>query len=427
MANARRFGRRTLRVAVAAAALLAPSLTITSSLTQPAAASTTNPVVVWDLNAQQAIWDVAGQAPQVVGRGFAMVHGAIYDAVNAIAGKPYQPYLVAPQANGAESKDAAVASAAFRVLSSLFPAQQARLQTQYDQFLAGIPDGQARRRGIAVGAQAADAMIASRRGDGAFGVETWTAGTQPGQWRPTAPSFASQGWWVGQLRPFLLPSPSMFRTSGPPALTSATYTRDFNEVKQIGAVDSTTRTPDQTDAARWWHDRRLTEWEIKRQLATGQRLDTLQAARFFAMVDLTEVDTVIACYNEKAAWNFWRPITAIQLADTDGNPATAADPNWTPLLVTPPHPDYTSGHSCQTAATMATFAYFFRRDNISFSATSADTGTTRHFDSFSEALAEVIEARIWGGIHTRTADLQGARIGASVFAYMAPRFFRPTR
>lgn len=427
MANAVRYGGRMLRVAVASAVILVPSLTITSSRTAAATASTPNPVVVWDLNAQTAIWDVARQQPQVQGRSFAMVHGAIYDAVNSIAGRPYQPYLVAPPANGSESKDAAVASAAFQVLSWLFPAQQAALQTQYAQFLAAVPDGSAKQRGVTVGAQAAAAMIAARQDDGAFGDEAWTAGTRPGQWRPTPPSFASQGHWVGQVKPFLLPSPSMFRTAGPPALTSAAYARDFNEVKQIGAANSTTRTADQTDAARWWHDRRLVEWEIKRQLATGQRLDTLRAARFFAMVDLTEADSVIACYNEKGAWNFWRPITAIQLADTDGNQATAADPSWTPLLVTPPHPDYTSGHTCQTAATMSTFAYFFGKNSIAFSATSADTGTTRHFDRFSQALAEVINARVWGGIHTRTADLQGAKIGASVFAYMVPRYFRPTR
>jgi hypothetical protein len=427
MANARRYGHRVLRVAVAAAVVLAPSLAISSSLVETAAASTPNPVVTWDLNAQTAIWDVARQAPQVQGRSFAMVHGAVYDAVNAIAGKPYQPYLVAPAANGSESMDAAVATAAFRVLSSLFPEQQATLQAQYDDFLAAVPDGTSKQRGITVGGQAAAAMIASRQDDGAFGVETWTEGTQPGQWRPTPPSFASQGWWVGHVKPFLLPSPSMFRTSGPPALTSAAYARDFNEVKQVGAANSTTRTADQTDAARWWHDRHLAEWEIKRQLATTQGLDTLQAARMFAMVDLTEADAVIACYNEKGAWNFWRPITAIQLADTDGNPATTADPTWTPLLVTPPHPDYTSGHTCQTAATMSTFAYFFRRDDIPFNALSVDTGTRRYFSSFSEALVEVINARVWGGIHTRTADLQGAKIGASVFGYMVGHYFRPLK
>ncbi|MBF8186031.1 phosphatase PAP2 family protein [Nonomuraea sp. K274] len=386
-----------------------------------------NAVVVWDENAQTAIWDVAAQQPQVQARSFAMVHGAVYDAVNAIAGTPYQPYLRAPAANGTESTDAAVATAGFRVLNALFPDQQARLRTQYDESLAAIPDGTAKRRGITVGTQAASAMIAARRNDGAFGGQTWAVGTEPGQWRPTPPGFTFDGAWVGQMRPFLIPSASMFRTSGPPSLTSDRYARDFNEVKTIGSATSTVRTADQTQAAIWWHDRHLVEWEIKRRLATTQRLNTLQTARMFAMVDLAEADATIACYNEKAAWSFWRPISAIQLAGGDGNPKTEADPGWTPLLVTPPHPDFTSGHTCFTAASMSALRHFFGRDDIAFSGFSADSGTTRHFRGFSHALAEVIEARVWGGIHTRTADVRGAEIGGKVTAYMLAHYFKPKR
>ncbi|GAA4562840.1 vanadium-dependent haloperoxidase [Planotetraspora kaengkrachanensis] len=386
-----------------------------------------NAVIVWDRNAQTAIWDIAGQQPQVQARSFAMVHGAVYDAVNAIAGTPYQPYLTAPAVKGKASTDAAVATAAFRVLNALFPAQQERLKTQYDESLAAIPDNPAKQRGITVGDQAASAMIAARKNDGAFGSQTWPVGTQPGQWRPTPPTMANDGAWVGYLKPFLIPSASMFRTSGPPALTSSQYARDFNEVKTIGSVTSTVRTVDQTQAAIWWHDRHLAEWEIKRQLATTQRLNALQTSRMFAMVDLAEADATIACYNEKAAWTFWRPGTAIQLADTDGNPETVADPTWMPLLVTPPHPDFTSGHTCFTAASMSALRNFFGRDDIPFSGYSADSGTTRHFSSFSQAIDEVINARIWGGIHTRTADIQGAKIGRQVTAYMVGHYFRPTR
>ena len=384
-----------------------------------------NAVIVWDRNAQSAIWDVAGQQPQVQARSFAMVHGAVYDAVNAIAGRPYQPYLIAPATNGQESVNAAVGTAAFQVLSSLFPAQQTRLQTQYDEWLAAIPNGSAKRRGISVGSQTAAAMIGARQNDGAFGNAAWPVGTGPGQWRPTPPTNANDGAWVANLKPFLIPSASMFRTSGPPALTSEQYARDFDEVKTIGAVNSPIRTADQTQAAIWWHDRHLGEWEIKRQLATTQRLNTLQTARMLAMVDLAETDATTACYNEKGAWMFWRPVTAVQLADTDGNPATEADPGWMPLLVTPPHPDFTSGHTCFTAASMLALRYFFGRDDIPFSAYSEASGTTRYFSSFSQAIAEVIEARIWGGIHTRTADVEGAKIGAKVTAYMISHYFRP--
>ncbi|MBM0229065.1 MULTISPECIES: vanadium-dependent haloperoxidase [Micromonospora] len=421
-----RLRRKVVCAAVAGILAVASPVAATS----PASAADNTPanaVIVWDRNAQTAIWEVAGQQPQVQARSFAMVHGAVYDAVNAIAGRPYQPYLIAPPTNGRESVDAAVGTAAFRVLSSLFPDQQARLQTQYDEWLATVRNGIAKQRGIYVGGRTAAAMISARQHDGAFGDPLWPVGTEPGQWRPTPPTNANDGAWVGNLKPFLIPSASMFRSSGPPALASDQYGRDFSEVKAIGAVNSTIRTVDQTHAAIWWHDRHLGEWEIKRQLATTQRLNTLQTARMFALVDLAEADATTACYNEKGAWTSWRPVTAIQLADTDGNPSTEADPHWMPLLVTPPHPDFTSGHTCFTAASMSALRHFFGRDDIPFSAFSETSGTTRYFGSFSQATAEVIEARIWGGIHTRTADVEGAKIGAQVTAYAIKNYFRPRR
>ncbi|SCL48472.1 vanadium-dependent haloperoxidase [Micromonospora chersina] len=426
MASRIRTVRRATCAAVVGVLATGLPLAVTPSAAQASAgAVSAESVLTWDLHAETAIWDVARQAPQVQSRGAAMVHGAIYDAVNAIAGTPYQPYLTAPAADGSESVDAAVAAAAYRVLDAIFPDQHDALTARYAESLAAIPDGRAERRGIEVGTRAATAMIAARRDDGAFGPQTFPVGTEPGQWRPTPPAYANDGGWVGHMRPFVLPSASIFRTSGPPALTSAQYARDYDEIKAVGSANSTVRTADQTEAAIWWHDRRLGEWEIKRQLVTTQRLTALQAARMFAMVDVAEADAVIACFNEKEAWNRWRPITAIRLGDTDRNPATAADPDWTPLLVTPPHPDYTSGHTCNTGATMSALAYFFGRDDIPFDAYSADSGTRRYFSSFSQALTEVINARVWGGIHTRTADVQGARIGLATTAYLVRHQFRP--
>ncbi|WP_307872658.1 vanadium-dependent haloperoxidase [Paractinoplanes ovalisporus] len=389
-----------------------------------AATGAPNPVVLWNSNAQQAIYEVARQAPYVAPRSFAMVHGAIYDAVNAISGTPYEPYLTAPPARRGDSLDAAVAAAAYRVLISLFPAQAASLDEMYADALAKVPAGGAKNRGITVGERAAAAMIAARVGDGAFGDATWNASTAPGQWRPTPPTLGSDGAWVGDLRPFVIPRGDMFRTAGPPALTGAAWARDFNEVKAIGAVNSTVRTPDQTEAAIWWHDRRLTEWEIKRQVAERQHLGTLPAARFFAIAEIANADSLIACFNEKKFWNFWRPVTAVQSAADDGNPRTAPDPAWMPLLVTPPFPDYTSGHTCSTSTIMYAMRSFFGRDSIPFSAYSADSGTTRHFPSFSAALDEVVEARIWGGVHYREADVQGVRIGNGVAKYVLSHEFR---
>lgn len=433
--TSRRRPRRTgwVRWAIATATAVALPLTsgspTTASPRAPASAAVApiNAVIAWDLNAQIAIWDVARQQPNEQVRSFAMVNGAVYDAVNAIAGTPYQPYLVAPDVEGGESVDAAVATAAHRVLASLFPAQQARLQEQYELSLDAVADGPAKRGGIAVGAQAAAAMIASRQGDGAFGDQTWRTGTEPGQWRPTPPFFASNGAWTGHMRPFLLPSTTRFRTSGPPALTSGVYARDVNEVKALGSATSTARTPDQTRAAIWWHDRRSTSWEIKRQLASSQRLTALQTARLFAMTDLVVADAGVACFNQKDVRSFWRPITAIHLADSDGNPKTAADPTWTPLLVTPPFPEYPSGHACGTGARMSVYRFFFGTDDIAFSGSSVDSGTTRHFASFSQALTELIEARVWGGVHFRTADVEGARLGEAVYRFAARHYFGPLR
>jgi hypothetical protein len=418
--------RKVVRVAIAGIVAGSPVCLGSSAASASDGAPQANAVVVWDRNAQIAMWDVAQQQPPEQSRSAAMVHGAIYDAVNAIAGTPYQPYLTAPRVKGATSMDAAVASAAYRVLSALFPDQRKRLTTQYDEALAGIPAGGPRQRGIAVGDQAASAMIAARKNDGAYGDQTWAVGTEPGQWRPTPPAFASSSAWIAHLKPFLIPSGSMFRTSGPPALTGKHYAEDINEVKEIGSKTSTVRTEDQTQAAIWWHDRDGGgDWQIKRQLATTRRLSTLQTARMYAMVNLSKADATIACNSEKAAWHFWRPITAIREAGTDGNPDTTPDSNWEPLLDTPPHPDFTSGHTCSTGASMSSLRHFFGRDDLSFSAFSPQAGATRYYRSFSQALAEVIEARVWGGIHTRSADVQGAEIGKQVSTYMGAHYFKP--
>ncbi|WP_436520677.1 vanadium-dependent haloperoxidase [Actinoplanes sp. HUAS TT8] len=410
-----------------------PALTVTLTLIAaltPAAAQAgsshgPNAVVAWNLNAQNEIYEVARQSPATAARSFAMVQGAVYDAVNAVSGVRYEPYLIAPKVRHGASADAAVAAAASRVLLALFPDQAATVRAQYDAALAAIPDGRAERDGVAVGERAADAMIAARVGDGAFDPDSYDISTAPGQWRPTPPTNVQDGAWFADLKPFVLPDPAMFRTVGPPALTSAAYARDLNEVKAIGGVNSTVRTLDQTQSAIWWHDRRLTEWAMKRQLAETRHLSTLQTARMFAMVDIVNADALIACYNEKKYWNFWRPVTAVQEADLDGNPATVADPTWMPLLVTPPFPDYTSGHTCSFSAIALTWQRFFGRDDIAMSAYSADSGTTRSFTSFSSALAEVVEARIWGGVHFRTADVRGVQIGDGTARYVLAREFRP--
>ncbi|MCP2196669.1 PAP2 superfamily protein [Lentzea flava] len=385
-----------------------------------------NAVITWNLHAENAVFDVARQSPTASARSFAIVQGAVYDAVNAIAGTPYEPYLVAPRSRPGDSTAAAVATAAYRTLEWLFPAQADSLRVKYEESLAAIPDGPSERGGVAVGQATATAMIEARRNDGAFSDATWPVGTAPGEWRPTPPGFLQTGAWFATLKPFVV-APGPYRTPGPPALTSAAWARDFNEIKSLGSATSTTRTPDQTEAAIWWDDPRLVEWSIKRQLATTHRLSLLQTARMFAMVDVAAADSLIACYQEKKRWHFWRPVTAVPLADTDGNPATVGDPAWAPLRTTAPSPEYPSGHACFTAATTTALRAFLGRDDLSFSAHSADSGTTRHYRSLSVATAELDQARVWAGVHYRFAAKDGHRLGATVARDVLDRSFGPGR
>jgi hypothetical protein len=409
----------TAVIALASAAAL-PAAPVAAG--EPATA-----VTDWNVNATTAIVGVAKQPPAAAILSYAMVEGAVYDAVNAID-RGHQPYLAEPAATGTESETAAAAQAAHDVLVSLFPAQALTLDAQLATSLGAVTDATARAAGQAIGAATAAAMLAARTGDGRGGPQVAVPGTLPGQWRPTPPLFAVDPVsWVGNVRPFLLPSGSMFRSDGPNALTSAAYAADVAEVKSLGSATSTTRTPDETDAAIWWQDHGVALYNrIVRNVAVGRGLGIVDAARLFAMTDLAGADAMINCWNDKYYWNFWRPITAIRLAGTDGNPATVADPSWTPLIATPPFPDHPSGHSCEVGAFANTLQAFFHTDKVSFSAFSNNSQTTRHFTRFSLMLKEVLDARVWGGIHFRTADVQGSVIGMKVSHYVVNHFFAPT-
>jgi hypothetical protein len=383
-------------------------------------------VLDWNVNASTAIVSVAKQPPAAAILSYAMVQGAVYDAVNAIAGG-YEPYLVAPASNGSESKAAAVSAAAHDVLVSLFPDQSATLDAQLAASLADIPDGAAETGGIVIGRAAAAAMIVARTNDGRFGPQVATPGTEPGEWRPDLPLFASDPVsWVANVRPFLLPRDDMFRSDGPNALTSDDYAADFAEVKSLGSKTSTTRTADQTDSAIWWQENGAALYNrILRTVVANTHLDIADAARLMAMTDLAGADSIISCFDDKYFWSFWRPITAIRQADTDGNPATDPDPTWLPLLNTPVFPDHPSGHGCEGSAIFNTLQAFYHTDKIAFSVYSNNSQTTRSFDRFSDAIKEVIEARIWGGIHFRTADRQGVVMGTKVSHWIVKHAFGP--
>jgi hypothetical protein len=399
-------------------------------------------VTDWNVIASNSIVGTAAQPPPVGALSFAIVQGAVYDAVNSIDQEAYQPYLAAVPANPWDSKEAAVAAAAHDTLAWMFPAQAGPLQTAYDNYLAALPDSPAgsKAAGKAVGQAAAAAMITARTGDGRFGPGPALLPEAPGVWRPIPPSPAADpAPWIGNVKPFLVPDAEMLRTKGPNALTSRAYTKDYNEVKSIGSRTSTTRTADQTDAAIWWQASGAFWNTAIRGISAREGVGIVDNARLFAMFNLAGADGFIGCYNDKYYWQFWRPISAIRAGDSDGNPDTVGDPTWTPLfdpateqqpgaapLFTPPFPDHPSAHNCASSATVHAVQDFFNTDKLPFSATSPRTGTTRSFERLSDALEEVENARVWGGIHFRTADEQGAKLGSEVAQYEHVHYFRAT-
>jgi hypothetical protein len=408
-----------LLTAVALTALAAPAPARADAVTQ------------WNLNATNALIAVGGQAPPVSVLHLAMVHGAVYDAVNAID-RGHQPYLISTRlASPMDSKDAAAAAAAYRVLLNIVPVQQPTLAAQYDASLATIPDGSSKRRGIAVGEAAAAAMIAARTDDGRSGLFRFTVGTTPGKWRPPlAPFVNDPNAWLKDVKPFLIRSGLQFRSSGPDPLTSRAYAREFNEVKALGSMTSTTRTPDQTNAARYWATHPPATWSrIFRTLSAQRGLSVAANARFFAMLYLSAADAFIAIWDDKARWSFWRPITAIREADTDGNPATEKDAEWLPLIANPPYPDHPSGLTGLSGSIVATLQDFFGRDNVRWSDTNeaVTPPLSRSFTRFSQAINEQVNARVWSGIHFRKADVQGARIGRLVANWRRQHYFRRVR
>ena len=391
----------------------------------PARADT---VTDWNQIATDALIRDGGQGAISIAH-LAMLHGAVYDAVNAIDGG-HEPYLVAPPARPWYSQDAAAATAAYRVLvdsrppvvpAAQQPALAARLRPLYEAALAKLPPGAAKDGGIATGNAAADAMIAARTDDGRFGPFRFTAGSDAGAWRPELPAFVSDpGAWLKDVKPFLIADPSRFRGLPPNPLTSARYAKEFDEVKTLGAADSTTRTADQTAAAQFWGlaNGPGTWSDIFRRLAIDRHGSLADDARLFAMLYLTGADALITTWIDKARYSYWRPITAIHEAGHDGNRATKPDAQWMPLIATPPYPDHPSGLAALGGAAVRTLQAFYGTDEATFGT------TTRTYTRFSQAIEEIVDARVWSGIHFRLADEQGAAIGEAVARFTEDRFAR---
>jgi hypothetical protein len=373
-------------------------------------------VTSWDAVGTQA-FSAAALSPPEGHTIFAYVAIAVYDSVMAVEGG-YEPFAVDVDAPAGASAEAAVAAAAHAILVHYLPGQALTiLDPAYTASLLTIPDGQAKTDGVAVGKGVADLVIALRAGDGFREPVTYTPPNPPipGVWLPTAPS-PPVGTYLGLMRPFSLDSADQFRPDGPPALDSDRWARDYNEVKEIGSSTSTTRTAEQTLAARFWAEPPVQQAHGSfRKFIVDHDLDVVDAARFMAMISVTYADALIACFDAKYHYAFWRPITAIRAGDTDGNQATVGDPLWSPLLpATPNHPEYPSAHSCVTPAGGGVIARFLGTQQIDFTVPSLTGLGDRHFADAKDLEYEVGNARIWGGIHYRSAVEAGIEIGKKV-------------
>jgi hypothetical protein len=368
--------------------------------------------------------------PPLETRNLAIVHAAMFDAVNSIVGE-FCPYALDLSASGA-SPDAAAAAAAHFVLVRLYPAQQAMLDAAYAASLSGILDGSAKADGIAFGESVAAQILTIRASDGAQAaiVAPYTPGSEPGDWVPTPPAFRAAldpGW--GTVRPFFLREGSQFRPGPPPTLTSPQYARDFNEIKEIGSATSSTRTQDQTDLARFWVSTAPQIWNpAARQVAIARGLTISQNARLFALLNLAGADAFIASWDAKFTYNQWRPVTAIRAADSSVNPDTLPDPGWTPLLVTPPFPDYIAGHTTYAGAAEEVLEDVFGGHPGVIRLTSATApGVTETYATIDDIAEGVVDARVFGGIHWRTSSVRGRRVGQQVGAFAVRHFLKTKR
>ncbi|BCL35091.1 Ig-like domain-containing protein [Nostoc sp. MS1] len=370
-------------------------------------------------------------APPVATRNMAIAQTAVFDAINSIT-KTYKNYYFSGTAPLGASAEAAAAAAAHRVLINLYPGQISYFDTALVASLAKITDGAAEDAGVTFGRTVADSILSLRSTDGANNTVTYTPGTNPGDWQPTAPGFAPAllPQW-GQVTPFALTSGDQFRPNGQPALNSQQYTDDYNQVKELGKKDSTTRTAEQTEIALFWANGTGTftppgHWnQIAQNVVANKGNSLIDNARLFALLDVSIADAGIAAWDAKYHYNFWRPITAIQKGDTDGNPNTTADPNWTPLLTTPPFPDYISGHSTFSGAA-ATVLTSLLGDNVSFRVNSLGLpGVYRQFNSFTAAADEAGISRVYGGIHFNTANVDGIATGKSIGNYVLQNLLAP--
>ena len=405
------------------------AITMATSIAVHAVAARADAVLDWNVIALKTT-AAAPFNPPFEARNLAIVHAAIFDAVNAID-RQFHPYAVRIRAPQWVSAEAAAIAAAHTALVRLYPAQQSTLDVEYTTSLESIADGPAKAAGIALGESVATRILMMRASDGAASAISapYVPNEEPGKWIPTLPAFLpalDPGW--GSVQPFLLRNGSQFRPGPPPALTSGRYARDFNELKNIGQNASAARGQDQTDVARFWIATAAQNWNpAARQIAIARGLTLLQNARAFALLNLTGADAFIAAWDAKFTYNQWRPVTAIRAADTDRNSHTDSDPTWTPLLVTPPFPDYIAGHTTYAGAAQRVLEHTFGAiPGIVITMTSPTApGVVKSYSTFQQIADDVVDARVWGGIHWRTSSVRGRNVGSEIATWVVRRFLTP--
>ena len=366
----------------------------------------------------------AKQLPAAASRTVVVVHTAMFDAMNSVEGR-YLPYKFKVSAPSGSSAEAAGVAAAHAVLLSLFPEQKADLDATFASSLGRIPDGAGKTSGISVGEEVAAKILALRASDGADAPNPYRPVTTPGVFVPTTLPISLQ--W-GNVTPWMMERSSQFRPAPPPPLTGSVWANDYNEIKDLGNKKSTTRTPEQTDIARFWILAGPASWDpITRHLASTPGRTLLQNARLFALVELATADAYIAVFEGKYKFLFWRPITAIRNGDIDGNDATARVPDWEPSIDTPLHPEYPCAHCITSAAARAVLeSEFGVRPIPVFTMTSPTApGVTRKWTSVKDWADEISAARIYGGIHYRNSTDVGQAMGKQIGEFTVQNFLKP--
>ena len=397
-------------------------LFLVATLFLPAAAARADVVTDWN-DVAVARLVAMRQLPPDGARAVAMMHVAMFDAINAVQPR-YTPYAFKGKAPPGASAEAAGVAAARTVLLKLYPDQSEAIEKAYAASLASIPDGAGKTAGIALGEQVGSECIAMRANDGVSATVAYRPVTSAGVYVPTL--FPASIAWPN-VKPFLMKEPTQFRPGPPPALNSAEWAKDLNEIKQVGGRQNGARTDQQTDVGRFWALTGVPSWNpIVRSLSASAGLSLVDNARLFALVNMAAADSFVSVFDAKYAYNFWRPITAIRNGDMHGNGEVSRDAGWMPLIDTPMHPEYPCAHCISSTAVGTVLASVARGRPIVITMTSPTApGVTRKWERLEDYMQEVNDARVWAGVHYRFSTRVGADMGRRIGELAVRDYMKP--